>query len=122
MSSHDDLGAVEKIAEEVARKAWDDAERREQCIEERIRAAVGAHLESNGWPGYEIIHVCKHVLPDGRPIYVIGEVLKTTFWKGQDRYQSIEIGHDLVLSDGEGFVILPKAAMSSKSEDADGQQ
>jgi hypothetical protein len=107
MSDHD----LSKF-EDIAREAWEAS----TSIEERVKQCVQSDLLANGWQSYEIVQVCRHELPGGAVIFFVGEVLKTTFWRGRERYQSIDFGHHLVIEDGEGLIILP----SVKHQESEG--
>ncbi len=113
MSSHD----LSKF-EAVARQAWEATTSIEADTLERVKQFTQGHLE-NHWPGWQIGTVCQHRLPDGSAIFFVGTVKRSKSLREGSLHSTIEIGHYLVMEQGEGFVILPEAR-HHESEDGDG--
>jgi serine acetyltransferase len=110
MSDHD-LSAFE----EVARAAWEET----MPVEERVKAAVRAYLDTNGFDDWQIIDCCQRLLPDGTALYTVIESKRARFLRDGEIYQQVSLSHDVVIEHGEGFMVL-EAVDASESEEGNG--
>lgn len=114
MSSHEDLRAF-KEAEEVARAAWEMT----MPVEERVRAAVRAYLDSEGFGDWQIIDASPRLLPDGTALYVVIETKHARVLKDGVIYQQVSLSHDIVIEHAEGFMVL-EPIEAKEGEDSNG--